>query len=90
MWAPSPSDARRQARREARAARRAAGGDRIGTNAAVIGGAFLVLLGLYFLAREFLPQFDFDLFWPLVLVAIGVILLVYALGSGRTGGGPTS
>ena len=45
-------------------------------------GLVLVGLGLFFLAREWLPQFDFDWFWPLVLVGIGVVLLVSAVGRG--------
>jgi phage shock protein C len=88
LWAPSPSEARRQARREARAARRAAGGSDGGrASGAIIGGALLILLGAFFLLREFLPAFDFDLVWPLILVGIGVALLVYALRPGRNGGG---
>ena len=31
-------------------------------------GGFLVLLGLFFLVREYLPEIDFDWFWPLILV----------------------
>lgn len=87
MWAASPADSRRQARREARAARRAAGGDRGGVPGTVIGGAILILIGAWFLLQEFLPQFDFDVFWPLLLVGIGVAMLVVALGSGRGKGG---
>jgi phage shock protein C len=86
LWAPSPSEARRQARREARAARRAAGGSDGRASGAIIGGALLILLGAFFLLREFLPAFDFDLVWPLILVGIGVALLVYALRPGRNGG----
>jgi phage shock protein C len=86
LWAPSPSEARRQARREARAARRAAGGSDGRASGAIIGGALLILLGAFFLLREFLPAFDFDLIWPLILVGIGVALLVYALRPGRNGG----
>jgi phage shock protein C len=77
-WA-SATDARtaRRAAREARAAaRRAAGGDRASFPAAAILGGFLIILGGFFLAREFLPQIDFDWFWPLVLVGLGVLLVV--------------
>ena len=39
-------------------------------------GAFLILLGLYFLIKAFLP-WDFSrYFWPLILVSLGVILLI--------------
>ena len=42
----------------------------------MILGGFLIILGGFFLAREFLPQIDFDWFWPLVLVGLGVLLVV--------------
>jgi phage shock protein C len=84
-WTPpggQPSAAReaaRAARREARAARRAARGDRGGFPGVAIFGIILVGLGVYFLAREWLPEIDFDWFWPVVLVGIGVLLLVTSL-----------
>jgi phage shock protein C len=80
-WAAA-TDARaaRRAAREARAeARRAAGGDRSAFPAGAILGGFLIILGGFFLAREFLPQIDFDWFWPLVLVGLGVLLVVSAV-----------
>lgn len=80
-WA-SATDARtaRRAAREARAeARRAAGGDRGTFPAGAVLGGFLIILGGFFLAREFLPQIDFDWFWPLVLVGLGVLLVVSAV-----------
>jgi phage shock protein C len=80
-WA-SATDARaaRRAARDARAAaRRAAGGDRASFPASAILGGFLIILGGFFLAREFLPQIDFDWFWPLVLVGLGVLLVVTAV-----------
>lgn len=46
----------------------------------LIGGLLLVALGVFFLAREWLPQFDFDWFWPSMLILLGVILLVAAFG----------
>jgi peptidoglycan/LPS O-acetylase OafA/YrhL len=48
----------------------------------VIGG-LLVVFGGFFLAREFLPEVNFDWFGPAVLVAIGVLLLVTALRRGN-------
>src|SRR5688572_18407742 len=79
-WTP-PTDphAARQAAREARAARRASGGERSTFPAAVILGGFLIILGGFFLAREFLPQIDFDWFWPLVLVGLGILLVATSL-----------
>jgi phage shock protein C len=68
--------AQRRAEREARrAARRAVGG-----NGAVILGGILVVVGALFLARQFLPELDIDLLWPIVLMVIGVALV---LGSVR-------
>jgi phage shock protein C len=71
----------RAARHEARAARRAARGERSGLPGSAIGGLVLVALGVFFLAREWLPQLDFDLFWPLILVGVGVLLVVSALSN---------
>jgi phage shock protein C len=72
--------AARRAAREARAAaRRAAGGDRAPFPVSAVLGGFLIILGGFFLAREFLPQIDFDWFWPLVLVGLGVLLVVSAV-----------
>jgi phage shock protein C len=45
------------------------------TNGNQIGGIILVGLGSIFLADEFIPGFDFDKFWPLILIGIGVWLL---------------
>ena len=41
-------------------------------------GLALVLLGVWFLAREYLPAFDWGLIWPVILVGIGVLILVNA------------
>jgi phage shock protein C len=85
-WAP-PSSSTDAA--EARAARRAARAERGGMPVGIILGGFLVLLGVFFLAREYLPSIDFDWFWPLVLVGIGVALLASSMGRGPRSGGPT-
>ena len=45
----------------------------------MILGGFLIILGGFFLAREFLPQIDFDWFWPLVIVGLGVLLVVTSM-----------
>jgi phage shock protein C len=86
---PAATSMQAQARAEARAARRAAREARGGTPAGLIIGGFLVLLGLFFLVRQLLPSLDFDLFWPLILVGLGVVLVVAALGRGpRSGSAP--
>lgn len=42
-------------------------------------GLILVIVGLYFLAREYLPDLNVDRLWPLGLVLLGLVLLVGAL-----------
>jgi phage shock protein PspC (stress-responsive transcriptional regulator) len=71
--------ARRAAREARAAARRAAGGDRGSFPVGAVLGGFLIILGGFLLAREFLPDIDFDWFWPLVLVGLGVLLVVSAI-----------
>jgi phage shock protein C len=44
-----------------------------------IFGLVLIGLGLYLLAREYLPEVNFDRLWPLGLVLLGVILLFGAI-----------
>lgn len=46
--------------------------------AGIVVGVGLVILGAWFLAREYLPQVNWNLIWPLVLVGIGVLILVNA------------
>ncbi|HXX60053.1 MAG TPA: DUF5668 domain-containing protein [Candidatus Sulfotelmatobacter sp.] len=42
---------------------------------AIVGGLFLVLLGLAFLAQELVPDLDIGRFWPVILVIIGAALI---------------
>jgi phage shock protein C len=72
------AEAARRAAREARAAARRERGGGTFPAAAVLGG-FLILLGAFFLVREFLPEIDFDWFWPLILVGLGIVLVVTAV-----------
>lgn len=53
-------------------------------------GAFFVLLGAFFLVREFLPNIDFDWFWPAALIALGVVLVVGAFRREHGGRGGVS
>ena len=39
-------------------------------------GIGLVLVGLWFLLREYVPDIDWTLFWPLIVVGLGVAILV--------------
>lgn len=45
----------------------------------IIGGMVLLAIGLLFLANNFLPDFHFEDWWPLILVAIGGGLLYKAV-----------
>jgi phage shock protein PspC (stress-responsive transcriptional regulator) len=62
---------------EAPPRRRSSGG---GT---LVFGLILVALGAYFLIREYVPQIDTDLLWPIGLVALGVVLVVASLRRSR-------
>jgi phage shock protein C len=44
--------------------------------AGLLIGAGLVVVGLWLLAREYLPRLEWNLVWPIVLVGIGVVILV--------------
>ena len=68
----------RLARQEARAARRAARG-RESRSGPVVVGTLFVLLGTWFLVREYLPTVDWDWFWPAALIALGAIVLGFAV-----------
>ena len=41
-------------------------------------GSGLVLVGLWFLVRDYLPDFNWGLVWPLVVVAAGIAILISA------------
>lgn len=82
LWPTPPVDPRRAARMEARAARQAARAARRetgGLSGSMIGGLILVALGVFFLAREWLPQVSFEWFWPAMLIVFGVLLLLTAV-----------
>lgn len=46
---------------------------------ALLFGLILVLVGAWFLARQWLPFLDTDLLWPVVLIAIGAVLVLGAI-----------
>jgi phage shock protein C len=41
----------------------------------ITGGVVLIVLGLLFLANNFIPDFRFGDFWPLIFVALGASML---------------
>ena len=86
---PQQREARRTARDARREARRASGGDG-GNSAGIVIGALLILVGGAFFVREWLPAFDFDFFWPLALVGLGIVVLVIGFSRDSGGGGTAS
>lgn len=48
------------------------------SNGSLIAGSLLITLGALFLADEFLPNFPFQKYWPLLLVGLGVVILMNA------------
>lgn len=72
-------EARRAARHAARQQRRS---DRDG-RAGLIFGAILVIVGVWFLIQRYIPSIDSDFLGPIVLIAIGAIVLAGALGRGQ-------
>ena len=54
------------------------GGGVSGDRAALLIGGGLIVLGLWFLVREYLPEIRWDLIWPLLLVGAGAVILVTA------------
>ena len=86
-WRQTRYESRMRAR-EARAAWRAS--HPRGRSGAVIIGVFLILIGAWFLVREYLPTIDWGWFWPVILIALGVLVLVMAVRprqDGPDGGG---
>jgi phage shock protein C len=92
--APTPTldhqlsrDQWRAQRRTDREARR---GTRRSGSASFVTGAILILLGVWFLMREYLPALEPGRFWPIALVGLGVILVVAAATRRSDGTGSSS
>ena len=47
--------------------------------AGIVVGIGLVLIGVWFLLREYLPEIDWSLIWPIVIVGIGAVILVTSM-----------
>lgn len=41
-----------------------------------VGAIILIIIGVLFLANNFIPRFDFGDYWPLILIALGLGLLL--------------
>ncbi len=50
----------------------------------IVGGLVLLVVGFLFLAENFLPEFRFGDWWPLILVAIGAGLLYRAVRTNQS------
>ena len=62
--------------RRARARRSGAGGG-------LVFGAILILVGAYFLVREYVPDVDLDLVWPVAVIVLGGLLVLTSMRSGN-------
>jgi phage shock protein C len=82
--AAAPLDWRAQ-RRADRIARRAARRANGGGNGALVFGAILVAIGTIFFVRQYLPEIDFELFWPSALIVLGLILVAASFRRNATG-----
>lgn len=56
------------------------------TRGGLVAGLVLIVLGGFFLVRQFLPTFDMSLWWPTAAIALGVLLVVIALLPSRRSG----
>ena len=75
----------RAQRRAERAARRASGRDG-GQTAGLVLGLILLAVGVVFLVPIVLPSIAIGRYWPLILVALGIVLVVAALRPRRPPG----
>ena len=45
----------------------------------IVFGLILVVLGAWFLLKEYFPQLDLDRLWPLLLIGLGLVVLAGAI-----------
>jgi phage shock protein C len=48
------------------------------SNTGSVAGIVLVVIGALFLLNNFIPRFNFGDFWPFILIAVGIALLLNA------------
>jgi hypothetical protein len=51
----------------------------------IVGGVILILLGLVFLASEIAPQYFQFWDWPMIIIGLGAVFLVWAILAGEGG-----
>ena len=42
----------------------------------IIGGGTLILIGLFFLLRDYIPQIRWNMVWPVILIVVGIFLII--------------
>ena len=47
-----------------------------GSRAGLVVGIGLVVIGVWFLVRDYLPDFNWNLVWPAILIGIGALILI--------------
>lgn len=47
-----------------------------GGRAGLVAGIGLVLIGVWFLVRDYLPSVDWNVLWPAILIGIGALILI--------------
>jgi len=56
------------------------------SRAGLVAGLLLILVGGFFLVRQFVPAVDLALWWPIVAIGLGILLIVLALVPSRHSG----
>jgi phage shock protein C len=49
----------------------------------IVIGLILIIAGMYFLARQYIPAFNWSLIWPIFIIGGGVLLMLFAFGRTR-------
>jgi hypothetical protein len=50
----------------------------------IVIGLILIVVGAYFLARQYIPAFNWSLIWPLLIIGGGLLLILFAFGRTRS------